>query len=61
MEKINIFSPTKEHSMLRDMVKDFTKKTSVEPQAHEYDKNEKFNLDLLKCLGEIWPFRNHDL
>jgi len=52
MEKINIFSPTEEHSMLRDMVKDFTK-SHVEPQAHEYDKNEKFNLDLLKSLGDI--------
>ena len=52
MKKINVFSPTKEHSMLGDMVREFTK-TNVEPQAHEYDKNEKFNLDLLKCLGEI--------
>ena len=52
MEKINIFSPSEEHSMLRDMVKEFTK-NNVEPQAHEYDKHEKFNLDLLKSLGEI--------
>ena len=52
MEKINIFSPSEEHTMLRDMVKEFTK-NNVEPQAHEYDKNEKFNLDLLKSLGEI--------
>lgn len=48
----NIFSPTNEHSMLREMVKDFTLK-SVEPQALEYDRNEKFNLDLLRSTGEL--------
>jgi isovaleryl-CoA dehydrogenase len=52
MSKINIFSPTEEHQMLRDMVKDFTL-TNVEPQALEYDKHEKFNLDLLRATGEL--------
>ena len=52
MKKIDIFSPTEEHSMLRDMVEDFTK-NNVEHQAHEHDKNEKFNLELLRSLGEI--------
>jgi len=52
MSKINIFSPTEEHQMLRDMVKDFTL-TNVEPQALEYDKNEKFNLGLLRSTGEL--------
>jgi len=52
MSKINIFSPTEEHQMLRDMVKDFTL-NNVEPQALEYDKNEKFNLDLLRSTGEL--------
>ncbi len=52
MSSINIYTPTEEHSMLRDMVKDFTK-TKVEPQAHDYNKEEKFNVELLKSLGEI--------
>lgn len=52
MSKINIFSPTEEHQMLRDMVKDFTK-SKVEPQAMEFDKEEKFNLELLRSTGEL--------
>lgn len=52
MAKLDIFSPTEEHAMLRDMVKDFTL-SQVEPQAHEYDKKEKFNLDLMRSLGEL--------
>lgn len=52
MSEMNIFSPTEEHSMLRDMVKDFTA-SSVEPQALEYDRAEKFNLDLLRSTGEL--------
>ncbi len=47
-----VFSPTNEHSMLREMVRDFTLK-SVEPQALEHDRKEKFNLDLLKSTGEL--------
>ncbi len=47
-----IFSPTDEHSMLRQMVRDFSLK-SVEPQALEHDRDEKFNLDLLRSTGEL--------
>jgi isovaleryl-CoA dehydrogenase len=52
MSESSIFSPSDEHSMLRQMVKDFTAE-SVEPQAHEYDKAEKFNLELLRATGEL--------
>ncbi len=52
MAEQNIFSPTEEHSMLRKMVKDFTAE-SVEPQALEHDRDEKFNLELLRSTGEL--------
>ncbi len=45
-------NPTEEHKMLRDMVKSFVE-TEVEPQAHEYDRDEKFNLPLFKKLSEL--------
>ncbi len=48
----DIFNPTEEHKMLRDMVKDFTA-SKVEPQAFEYDKKEEFNLELFRSLGEL--------
>ena len=38
--------------MLREMVRDFVTE-SVEPQALEYDRDEKFNLELLRSLGEF--------
>lgn len=45
-------NPTEEHQMLRAMVRDWTQEF-VEPQAHEHDKQEKFNLELLRDLGEL--------
>lgn len=48
----SLFHPSQEHKILRDMVKDFVKK-QVEPQAHSFDKEEKFNLELFKKLGEL--------
>ncbi len=43
---------TEEHDMLRSMIRDWTQEF-VEPQAHDFDKNEKFNIDLLKEMGEL--------
>ena len=37
--------------MIREMVRDFVKE-EVEPQALEYDRDEKFNLDLFRKLGD---------
>lgn len=37
--------------MIREMVRNFTR-DEVEPQALEHDRDEKFNLDLFKQLGE---------
>ena len=46
---MDIANPSEEHLMLREMVRDFVKE-HVEPQALEYDRDEKFNADLFRCL-----------
>lgn len=48
----DLFNPTEEHKMLRQMVRDFVE-AEVEPQALEYDRKELFNLDLFRKLGEL--------
>ena len=45
-------NPTEEHSMLREMVRDWVA-SEVEPQALEHDRNEKFNLELFRQMGEM--------
>jgi isovaleryl-CoA dehydrogenase len=47
-----LFSPTEEHQMLRDSLKQFVK-AEVEPQALEFDRKELFNLKLFRKLGEL--------
>jgi len=37
--------------MLREMIRDFVQE-EVEPQAHEHDKHEKFNVELFRKLGD---------
>ena len=49
--ELDIANPTQEHSMLREMVRDFVRE-EVEPQALEHDKYEKFNVNLFRKLGE---------
>lgn len=51
-KKFDLHNPTETHQMLRDSVKDFVQK-EVEPQAHEFDKKENFNLALYKKVGEL--------
>ncbi|MCO5143439.1 MAG: acyl-CoA dehydrogenase family protein [Oligoflexia bacterium] len=48
----DLFNPTQEHKMLREMVRDFVLQ-EVEPQAHQYDRKEEFNLPLFRKLGEL--------
>ena len=50
-QSIDLANPTEEHKMLRSMIRDFVVE-EVEPQALEYDREEKFNLDLFRKLGE---------
>ena len=49
---MDISNPSEEHLMLREMVRDWTQE-NVEPQALEYDREEKFNLPLLREMGEM--------
>ncbi len=51
-QDFDLYNPTSEHSMLRETVQAFVK-TEVEPQAHEYDRSERFNLPLFRKLGEL--------
>ena len=48
----DLYNPTEEHKMLREMVREFATK-EVEPQANEYNRDEKFNLPLFKKMGEL--------
>ena len=49
---MDIGNPSEEHAMLREMVRDWTKE-HVEPQALVHDREEKFNLSLLRSMGEL--------
>ncbi|MBC7742565.1 MAG: acyl-CoA dehydrogenase family protein [Bdellovibrionaceae bacterium] len=51
-KNFDLLNPTDEHKMLRDMVKSFVE-AEVEPQAHEYNRKEKFNLPLFKKLSDL--------
>lgn len=50
--KFDIFNPTVEHTSLREMLRNFVE-TEVEPQAQEYNREEKFNKELFKKVGEL--------
>ncbi len=52
LKTFDLTNPTETHKMLRDTLKSFVE-TEVEPQAHEYDRKEKFNLALFKKLGDL--------
>lgn len=52
LNEFDIYNPTEEHKMLRETVKAFVKE-EVEPQAHKHDRDELFNLPLLRKLGEL--------
>lgn len=51
-KNFDLLNPTEVHKMLRDSLKEFVQK-EVEPQAHEFDKKENFNLSLFKKAGEL--------
>ena len=48
----DLFNPTDEHRMLREMIRDFAE-TEVEPQAAEYDEKQCMNVELLRKLGDL--------
>jgi isovaleryl-CoA dehydrogenase len=49
---MDLFNPTEEHKLLRETVRSFVAE-EVEPQAHEHDKKERFNLPLFRSLGPL--------
>src|SRR5690554_1792954 len=48
----DLFNPTEEHKVLREMVRSFAER-EVAPQAEAHDKEERFNLELFRKLGEL--------
>ncbi len=50
--QFDLMNPTEEHKMLRDTIRQFVQE-EVEPQAHEFDRKEEFNLPLFRKLGEL--------
>lgn len=51
-KKFDLVNPTPEHAMLREMVRKFAQE-ELEPQAAEFDREEKFNLPLFRKLGDL--------
>lgn len=51
-KNFDLANPTETHQMIRDSVKAFVT-DEVEPQAHEFDKKENFNLALFRKVGEL--------
>lgn len=51
-KEFDLYNPTPEHTMLRETMKSFTE-TEIEPQAHDYDRKEKFNLGLFRKVGDL--------
>ncbi len=49
---LDVANPTDEHSMLRHMVRDFVR-DEVEPQALVSDRDESFNIELFRKLGDM--------
>ena len=48
----DLFNPTEEHKLLRENLRRFVEE-EVEPQAEEYNREEKFNRALFDKLGEM--------
>ena len=52
LASFDLYNPTEEHGMLRRMLNDFVK-NEVEPQAEACDREERFNVELFRRLGEM--------
>lgn len=52
LSRFDLFNPTDDHEALRRMVQDFVK-NEVEPQAADHDREERFNIELFRKLGEL--------
>ena len=49
---MDLFNPQPEHKALRETIRSFVEK-EVDPQAASYDREEKFNQQLFKKLGDL--------
>ena len=49
---MKLFNPTEDHLALRQMVRQFTE-AEVDPQAEEFDREERFNAGLFRKLGDL--------
>jgi isovaleryl-CoA dehydrogenase len=47
----DLFNPSSDHKSLRDMLRQFAE-SELEPQAIEFDRAERFNIDLFRRLGK---------
>jgi isovaleryl-CoA dehydrogenase len=52
LTSFDLYNPGEEYAVLRKTARDFSM-NEVEPQAAEYDRTERFNLPLLRKLGEM--------
>lgn len=52
LKEFDLCNPTQEHAMLRETLRSFVQ-SEVEPQAHQFDRKEQFNLPLFRKLGEL--------
>lgn len=52
LQSFELENPTEIHKMLRETVRQFTN-SEIEPQAHDSDRDEKFNVALFKKCGEL--------
>ena len=50
--ELQLFNPTEEHASLRTMLREFVEK-EVDPQALKFNREEKFNHELFRKLGDL--------
>ena len=48
----NLFTPTEEHQMLREQVREFVQNEDMDKQAEEFDQKECLNMDLFRKVAE---------
>jgi alkylation response protein AidB-like acyl-CoA dehydrogenase len=52
VREVDIFNPSPQHLSLRNIVRDFVE-SEVDPHANEYNRLEKFNVDLFRKVGSM--------
>jgi len=50
--QLDLYAPTEEHAMLARTVDEFVER-EVEPQANDFNRAERFNVDLFRKAGEL--------